>query len=113
MFSYEEHEWDVHSDDEAREERLRRAREGTWEECAVPAGEMDDESEVDTLDALRGLVVASLAADSGGAMDVIEFPFAALQQMMDEEGWTFVGGNLLEFEGHYNDTEIYAVLDKR
>ncbi|MCY0991742.1 hypothetical protein OV203_31660 [Nannocystis sp. ILAH1] len=28
--------------------------------------------------------------------------------MIDRDGWSFVGGRFLEFEGNHNDTLIYA-----
>ncbi|MFZ6179010.1 hypothetical protein [Nannocystis pusilla] len=59
--------------------------------------------EVDSLDALAAQAPA----------EAIELPLAALRRTIERDGWSFVGGRLLEFEGNHNDTLIYARLASR
>jgi hypothetical protein len=43
---------------------------------------------------------------------VVEVPFDKLSALMKKDGWRFVGGSFLEFDGNHNDTEIRVVLER-
>ncbi|MDC0675623.1 hypothetical protein [Nannocystis radixulma] len=113
MFSYHEHDWDEDAFKNSGKERLRRAQTGTWTAQRVPRSSWDNYCEVDSLAALRDQVRGFLVDQYHAPAKAAELPLAALRRMLDEDGWSFVGGRFLEFEGNHNDTTIYALLAQR
>ncbi|MCY1058015.1 hypothetical protein [Nannocystis sp. SCPEA4] len=110
MFSYHEHDWDENAFKNSGKERLRRAQTGTWTAQRVARSSWDNYCEVDSLAALRDQVRGFLVDRYHAPARAAELPLATLRRMLDQDGWSFVGGRFLEFEGNHNDTTIYALL---
>lgn len=116
QFSYDEHGWDVDSEDSAREAVLKAAAEQPWVlvegvDQAKAKGYCDDG--IETLDDLLRLIRATIVEDWNMPVEAVKIPLDRLSERMRQDGWVFVGGSFTEFEGHHNDSEIHVVLQKK
>jgi hypothetical protein len=86
---------------------------GTWEweqqETAADLSrfcEPDIERVADLSDRVREFLVGELDWPD----ETVRIPFDKLAALMKGGGWSFVGGDVLEFEGNKSNTEITVVL---
>ena len=116
LFTFNEHEHfdDVEDADEAARVLLQHARRQGWEAVSRPPAlleecrEQPEELRASLESALLG---EDLPAEAQAVLrEAIRVPFDKLAAKIAAEGWTFAGGQLWEFEGNHNDTEIYVVL---
>ena len=112
VFSFHEHEaeWTV-----ADQGMVQTAAQEEWvlEETGAPnAFEERCIEEIETVELLRTLVRATMVGEWKLPPQVVELPFQKLRVLIAREGWRFVGGDFLEFEGNHNDTEIRVVLER-
>ncbi|MEV4415469.1 hypothetical protein [Catellatospora sp. NPDC049609] len=107
-FSYFEHDWDesIEGVEAMEAELLRRAATGEW----LPVDESVDEEAADTLDALVEEVEQTVVGEWEMPVEAVRLPFDKLRAIIAEGGWTFVGGEFADFEGHHNDTEFLVEL---
>jgi hypothetical protein len=120
VFSYGEHEpWlppDAPPEGEAVNQAfVRHLRQREWEPVG-PAG--DDFSsychpDIRSVADLAAVVRENYMGDPDQPDEVVELPFVKLAALMDRGGWSFVGGDFLEFEGNHNDTELTVVLERK
>jgi hypothetical protein len=119
VFSYGEHEaWlppDAPQEGEAvAREFVRHLREREWKQVG-PAGDDlsgDCDPDIRSLADLASVVRENYLGDPDQPDEVVELPFVKLAALIDCGGWSFVGGDFMEFEGNHNDTEITVVLER-
>lgn len=114
QFSYGEHDWDVDGEEAARDALLRAAAENPWvllEE--VGRSQAKDHCDHESLDALLDRIRATIVEEWNMPVEAVKMPLDRMREMMRRDGWSFVGGSFLEFEGHHNDSEIHVVLEKK
>lgn len=102
-FSFEEHDWlDTVDDPEA--ELLRRASTATWHPIA---GDTDTwgEPEAKSFEDFAA-EIADVMAEEMGQSQVGQALIARLMAWLAEQRLVFVGGDIVGFEGHHNDTEV-------
>lgn len=113
-FSYDEHQW-LDDDDDPQDVMLKAAREQPWEpkeELTQAEAELHRDEDILTLDDLEERVCATLVNEWDLPREAVQIPLRRLAELMQREGYRFVGGSFLEFEGNHNDTEIEVVLEK-
>ena len=116
QFSYDEHGWQVDGEDAARDALLKAAAEQPWVlvegvEQAKAKGYCDEG--VETLDDLLRLISATIVEDWNMPVEAVKIPLDRLDEMLRRDGWVFIGGSFMEFEGNHNDSEIHVVLRKK
>jgi hypothetical protein len=92
---------------------VRQLKDCEWEQ----QGQADDfssscDAEVRSIDDLINRARAFFVAEQHEPEEVVQIPFDKLAALMAHGGWSFVGGDFMEFEGNHNDTEITVVLEK-
>jgi hypothetical protein len=119
VFSYGEHEpWlapDAPQEDEAVTRAfLRHLRKREWEQQGPVADDLSDYCDPDivSLDDLINRARDFFVVENDYPEELVQIPFDKLAALMAHGGWSFAGGNLMEFEGNHNDTEITVVLER-
>jgi hypothetical protein len=118
VFGYHEHEGPSYSgpprprEDEERE-MVREVRQWEWEQEGPADLSRDCDQNIRSLADLMTRAREFIVEEGGYPDELVQIPFDKLAVLMDRGGWSFVGGDFMEFEGNHNDTEITVVLERK
>jgi hypothetical protein len=115
MFSFREHDGKGLTDEATEQEIVQTVASWDWEfqrETGPDEAGIYDEPGVEPTSVEALMARARESMDGYWPEGAIQLPFAKLRQLMARDGWRLVCGEFAEFEGHHNDTEINALLEK-
>jgi hypothetical protein len=114
MFSFHEHDGGGLRVKSTDQEAAQMIASWDWEfqKIVKPTKRAKSVVNDDGIEALMEQGRAVMVDDWGMSAVVVELPFEKLRALLARDGWRFVSGMFIEFEGNHNDTEIIAVLEK-
>jgi hypothetical protein len=94
-------------------EFVRQLGERDWEQQGTAEDDLFRccDSEIQSIDNLKDRVQEYFVAEEKQPDEVVQIPFEKLAVLL-RGGWSFVGGDFVEFQGNHNDSEITVVLEK-